>query len=467
MDTDHNGFVSLDEFNEGQDLVIPVLPHSFQKDSFILSYDDFITLAPMSYQLSHTFIWSKDEGFKAINPNNGMQQLVAHADGVSDRRAKYLKAFLQGQTMQKIFETEGHSDKVLKQLNARLKQLEKEWDKFYKDASHSNDRSDMIKEILKICHKSIWQRLNTNPKDFLKSLSSKNLKALHFAALLSGFYHKKKLRHADNSLASDIFKNIKDCHSITALSIHLIKRSGIDGFKIQVLPGHITLALPLDNAPGKTVYFDGGKQFFPPGFFDWPENPYVSLKKGRAPLLPLWQIFSTTMLKAAHKHFKNNDFDQAKKLLKDALKLSPEFSTALYNLGHVYFAQKRYDDAINAIKRAIKLNPDTACFYFLLAKCYLALEKTDTAIKMLKLSLTLKRDCHLTHNILGRAFAKKSNHNQAVYHFNEALKYKPTYFYARKNLAKSLWHLKEYQNSMAEFVDAFLTAVWDKVIQKK
>jgi len=82
-------------------------------------------------------------------------------------------------------------------------------------------------------------------------------------------------------------------------------------------------------------------------------------------------------------------FDESKKVYKEALKLEPNLAEIHNNLGLLYLKMKKLDDAVVSFQEAVKKNVNYATAYVNLGNALIELEKFDDAIKAYQYALEI------------------------------------------------------------------------------
>jgi Tfp pilus assembly protein PilF len=117
-------------------------------------------------------------------------------------------------------------------------------------------------------------------------------------------------------------------------------------------------------------------------------------------------------------------FDEAEKMIMEALKINPQSPTGLNNLGYIYMNQSRYDEAV---------------------------QKFDEALKNYEKS----EDKAVVYNNLGMVKEKMNDPEQAEKYYNLAIETDPQYVITYVNLGL----LKESQGALAEASTIFQSAL--------
>ena len=88
------------------------------------------------------------------------------------------------------------------------------------------------------------------------------------------------------------------------------------------------------------------------------------------------------LLYSVNKEIKNNNFQKAKQLLIEAIKINHNSFELIYNLGLVNKYLGKTKEAINCFDKSIKINPNFSQSYSTLGSIYTELGKSDLAKKL-------------------------------------------------------------------------------------
>ena len=102
------------------------------------------------------------------------------------------------------------------------------------------------------------------------------------------------------------------------------------------------------------------------------------------------------------------DYDNAIKVLKDALKYDPNRPDIYNIIGTCLFYQKRHKEAIEMFLKAVDLNPSSAVDWANIGINYLELGETEPAIEFLKIALTIDPDLDFAKKRLNFALKKQN-----------------------------------------------------------
>jgi tetratricopeptide (TPR) repeat protein len=119
-----------------------------------------------------------------------------------------------------------------------------------------------------------------------------------------------------------------------------------------------------------------------------------------------------------------------------ALRQKPDFAEAHNNLGYALAAQGRNGDAIGHYREALRLIPDYQEAHNNMGVA-LAEQGQPQAIAHFEQALRSRPDLPELHNNLGVARARQMDLDQAIQAFTEALRLRPGYADARRNLARA------------------------------
>jgi len=133
---------------------------------------------------------------------------------------------------------------------------------------------------------------------------------------------------------------------------------------------------------------------------------------------------------------KKDDYDNAFKYYKDALKAAekynnfPSQANALSNIGVIYNLKKKFDEALEYYQKALAIGKEKGLIRSqslnlnFIGKLYRANEDYDKAIYYLNEALKIavrNSDKHYYHSYLGEVYKKKENYSNAIKHYSEAL----------------------------------------------
>jgi tetratricopeptide (TPR) repeat protein len=164
-----------------------------------------------------------------------------------------------------------------------------------------------------------------------------------------------------------------------------------------------------------------------------------------------------------------NALEVLEKLLQEG-----ESAEVYYNIGYIKTTQERYDEALEAFRKATQLDRLFAKAYEAMGrvykeigrpeeaeKClqkaadiYMDKEKTDNAEEILNEILEISTDSINVYNSLGVLSRKKGDYEQALKHYNQALKVHPNEPYIYYNIGRLYMEMKDPENARGYFKKA-------------
>jgi tetratricopeptide (TPR) repeat protein len=125
-------------------------------------------------------------------------------------------------------------------------------------------------------------------------------------------------------------------------------------------------------------------------------------------------------------------FDEAIVAFRTATELNPNFAEAYINVGMLLFQQAKDEEAEKALLKALELKPDEpktkntlGSLYFEKARVLLEADKIDEALEQLKTSYSYNPEYSYTSYLLGYAYSKNGNNEEAVKYFEAFLLKEP------------------------------------------
>lgn len=117
------------------------------------------------------------------------------------------------------------------------------------------------------------------------------------------------------------------------------------------------------------------------------------------------------------------EFLEASKAYKNAIRINPFFAQAHNNLGYCYKELHYYTYAVEEYLRAIELMPENAGFYYNLGNAYTHLERIDDAFNAYKKAIEFDPQFAKAHYNLGRTYLRKDMVREAIEEFRLYIKY--------------------------------------------
>jgi tetratricopeptide (TPR) repeat protein len=171
---------------------------------------------------------------------------------------------------------------------------------------------------------------------------------------------------------------------------------------------------------------------------------------------PLKQIdLSYESFKKGNVFIEENQYEEAIKHYKKAVKHFPENDDLFYNIGIAHGNLGKHEDAVKNFQKAIELNPDNDTAYINMGTAFSNLEKYQKAIEAYQKAVELNPENDGAFNGLGNTFLNLKQYKAAIEAFQKATEINPkgdNYFYqiglAQGNLGKHKDALKNFQKTV-------------------
>ena len=170
------------------------------------------------------------------------------------------------------------------------------------------------------------------------------------------------------------------------------------------------------------------------------------------PTASFYWILATSYLARARKNKNDADYEEAIKLLRKALDMNQSLGIAYLTLGNVY---KFYKDGAYAeeslanYEQAEKYSPQDAAIKFLIGDLFYSVKKNnDAAINYLRQAIKIKPDYVQAYRELADVYHDKKEDDEAIRQLLTALKYDGKYLDAYLDLADLYDHQKNYDEAV-------------------
>ncbi|MEO5357655.1 MAG: tetratricopeptide repeat protein [Nitrospirae bacterium YQR-1] len=117
-----------------------------------------------------------------------------------------------------------------------------------------------------------------------------------------------------------------------------------------------------------------------------------------------------------------------------AIRINPFFAPPYINLGNIYASQGLLNDALKMYETAVKLKPDLAQTYNNMGNIYLKQGFSEKALENYKMAIAINPAFAAAHNNLGVLYLNQGLTGEAAGEFEKALEYQPDYEDAARNL---------------------------------
>ena len=162
-------------------------------------------------------------------------------------------------------------------------------------------------------------------------------------------------------------------------------------------------------------------------------------------------FLSNQKIEEARKLWKQKDFNGAKNLLDEAVKLNPDNAEAYFGRGTTYLDLKQYARAIKDFDKNIELEPNKADSYINRGFAYSHLGQKERAIQDFNKAIELKPNDDYAYNNRGIAYLDLKQYKRAIQDFNKAIELEPnkSYSYTSRGFAYS--HLGQKEQAIQDF----------------
>src|SRR5258705_1031829 len=156
------------------------------------------------------------------------------------------------------------------------------------------------------------------------------------------------------------------------------------------------------------------------------------------------------LVNAVRQHQAGN-LAEAACLYSAVLQGAPRYFQALYLLGFIQFQQGRFEDAERLIGEAVKINPHAPDAFYNRGCALQHLQRHDDALAAFDRALALKPDYDDAWTNRGATLLALKNHREAVASFDRALALQPRDAEALSNRATALFEIGRYDESAAAY----------------
>lgn len=118
---------------------------------------------------------------------------------------------------------------------------------------------------------------------------------------------------------------------------------------------------------------------------------------------------------------KAGDFDNAIKLLLEAVKEDPNYTDAMDHLGIAYRNLKKYDEAVKWYKKSISIKPESTAAYINLALVYSLQGKNQESIDTYKKIIELEPDNPEGYYGIGRVYFINRDYEESISYTDKAI----------------------------------------------
>jgi len=142
-------------------------------------------------------------------------------------------------------------------------------------------------------------------------------------------------------------------------------------------------------------------------------------------------------------------FEEARSLLRRALRQAPRSAEVEYNLGIALKGLKRFDEAVQHYQTALALQPGLFAARNNLGNVLQILDRHEEAMVQYRQILAISPDFAVGHNNLGNSLQATARPAEAETHFRRAIALEPGYAEAHQNLGNLLRQLGRGEEALA------------------
>ena len=151
---------------------------------------------------------------------------------------------------------------------------------------------------------------------------------------------------------------------------------------------------------------------------------------------------------AVQNHKKNN-FQVAKNLYKEVLKINPNHFGSIFLLGTLSIKIKNFDRAIQLLNQAILIQPNHAQSHNNLGVVFVELGEVQKAISCYQKAISIQPDYAEAHYNLGNVLNKLNKHQEAIICYEKVIQINPNYVAAHYNQGNALKELGEFKKAIS------------------
>ena len=151
------------------------------------------------------------------------------------------------------------------------------------------------------------------------------------------------------------------------------------------------------------------------------------------------------------KFWDEKNFNVAKNLFDETIRLNSQNARAWYGRGTSYDELGQYEQAIQDLNKSIELNPNYAKAYNNRGNAYRHLKQYERAIQDYTRSIQLDPNYDKARNNRGLAYYKLKIYNKALEDFSKAIQLNPKYKKPYANRGRLYTELKKFKQALADF----------------
>jgi superkiller protein 3 len=152
---------------------------------------------------------------------------------------------------------------------------------------------------------------------------------------------------------------------------------------------------------------------------------------------------------------RQGDLTRAIESYTKAIQLNPQYAPAYNNLGRAYADRQEMDKAMEAFQNAIRVDPQNAIAYSNLGNLHRTRGNMEEAIKSLRQAIALgKEEIWTDYTSLGLALVEQNNYDEALQVYRQSLEKNPNYALTHLGLGALFSRKGDKQQALSHYQTA-------------
>lgn len=199
------------------------------------------------------------------------------------------------------------------------------------------------------------------------------------------------------------------------------------------------------------------------GYFEYQQSQLTPVDVGAKNLLDLIRKNpqnAELRVRLGEYYLNKEDYEDARQLFKEALRIDPSNQRALIGLGLIYFEKHQNNQAYEEFMKIIrinegaqynKLNPVVEQAHYYAGLVLMRQKKYEKAVGHFRQAVDLNPNSSDTHAQLGKAFIELKMFDRAISEFDKALKVDPEFAPAHYGLGVAYEQTNQSQKAIEEY----------------
>ncbi|MCH7505407.1 tetratricopeptide repeat protein [PVC group bacterium] len=226
------------------------------------------------------------------------------------------------------------------------------------------------------------------------------------------------------------------------------------GFGVGILWFFVNVIIVSNILPIKNIMAERYLYLPSFGFYLLAACAFTAMMKNSKLLLrrAITCVFIVVFFLCAYRtHLRNDDWDNAKNLWSQTVRVSPKSYNAHSNFAIALVGEKQFEAAVEEYQLALQIDPMDPEGHYNLARCYGLMEKTQKALEHYYESIRIDPTYAEAHNNIGIIFAKQGKYETAIREFKASLKINPRNANAYNNIGNCYSELKNYPEAIRAY----------------